>query len=144
MGTNYYLHENVCEHCGRGDSELHIGKYSAGWCFALHAIIPSEYEDAKPIASLEDWKAKFSQPNTVIKDEYGDTITADEMLSIITECGPREQRDDPGGPYDNWDDFYRKNHCLPGPDNMLRRRLDGRHCIAHGEGTWDMITGEFL
>lgn len=37
MGTNYYLHsQDPCEHCGRSYPELHIGKSSAGWVFALH------------------------------------------------------------------------------------------------------------
>lgn len=30
-----------------------------------------------------------------------------------------------------------------GPNNLLRSRVDGVNCIGHGEGTWDLIAGEF-
>lgn len=79
MGTNYYLHEKPpCPTCGHGEGPLHIGKSSAGWCFSLH-IIPE-----LQINNLGDWVDRWSQPNVVIKDEYGDAITPEEMLLVIT------------------------------------------------------------
>ena len=36
MGTNYYLHYDVCDHCDRY-KELHIGKNSCGWKFVLRS-----------------------------------------------------------------------------------------------------------
>jgi hypothetical protein len=74
MGTNYYLEiDNVCSHCGRGDTELHIGKSSAGWVFFLR-IYPDE-----GINSLEDWLPLFGNGT------IGDTLSKEEMLEWITE-----------------------------------------------------------
>jgi len=134
MGTNYYLRPrggSVCEHCGRGDDveELHIGKSSFGWCFSLH-IIPE-----LGINDLADWLPLFESGQ--IRDEYGETISAAEMLSLITERGdPANSRKmkDPG--------WYTSNHAEPGPNGLARHRL-GWHCVKQGEGTWDCVTGEF-
>lgn len=111
MGTNYYLREDVCEHCGRGRGDLHIGKSSAGWCFSLNT---HPYDG---ILSLDDWQHAWSQPKTAIYDEYGRQVSPDEMLRVITK------RDHPSG--------------------LRRHTVDGRHCIAHGEGTYDLLVGEF-
>ena len=37
MGTNFYAIGNVCKVCDRGDGEIHLGKSSIGWTFALQA-----------------------------------------------------------------------------------------------------------
>lgn len=127
MGTNYYLKTNKCEHCGRADEPVHIGKSSGGWCFSLH-VIP---EDG--INSLADWEARW--PTGVIENEYGETITPEEMRKIITE----RSREKPVA----WRAFdYDQSHAEPGPANLLRHRL-GRYCVGHGEGTWDLIPGCF-
>jgi len=132
MGTNYYFHkplENVCECCGRSDPPeiIHIGKSSWGWCFGLH-VIPEE-----GINDLPDWQSKWSEGT--IKNEYGDVIDKEEMLSIITERSHPVQS--------KWDKFdYQFNHAVPGPKNLVRHKLDS-HCLSHGEGTWDCITGKF-
>ncbi len=111
MGTNYYLHRDCCPHCGRGDDRLHIGRSSAGWCFALHV----DHEEG--INSLDDWKAIWSLPNAKIIDEYGRQHTPEEMLATITE----------------------RSH----PRGLSRHRVDMRHCIGSGDGTYDLIPGEF-
>jgi len=129
VGTNYYLRKNVCEHCGRGDKDKHIGKASYGWCFSLH-VIP---EDG--INTLDDWKREFGSDRSQIVNEYGESVDASQMLDIITK------RKHPKPPGDS--DFYRHNSAVPGPNNLARHRIDGRHCVGHGEGTWDYITGEF-
>ena len=77
MGTNYYLRVSPCQHCGRSDSALHIGKSSAGWCFALNTN--------PGIASLDDWRRKFAEDGITIEDEYGQTMTVPEMITEITE-----------------------------------------------------------
>ncbi len=137
MGTNYYLHEDCCATCGRGNSRLHIGKSSGGWCFSLHV------DPLDGINTLGDWIERWSKPNTVIKDEYGDTVSRDDMLAAITERSwKRKQEDEPPLGYVNWDDFHSKNHSEPGPNGLLRHR-PGQSCIAHGDGTYDLITGEF-
>ena len=133
MGTNYYLHTGAaCPHCGRDDEPLHIGKSSVGWCFALH-VMPD-----KGIRNLEDWRTMWADPDATIRNEYGDTITPDEMLRIITERGRPEWEFKPSTWYSDEADFHRKNHSQRGPRGLLRAQI-GRHCIAHGEGTWDYI-----
>jgi hypothetical protein len=130
MGTNYYLEREICPHCGRSDEKLHIGKSSAGWCFSLH-VDPDE-----GINNLADWQALWSAPDARIVDEYGREKSPDEMLSTITERGwPNRDRDFPP-------DFYRSNHAEPGPNNLLRHQI-GRYCVGHGDGTYDLIPGEF-
>lgn len=130
VGMNYYLHENGCPHCGRGDEPLHIGKSSGGWCFALH-VYPDEEVGIK---NLDDWRAKWSAPNCRIKDEYGQVITPTEMDEIITA---RKSGTPP------WNEQQRReNHAVAGPNNLVRREL-GRFCIGHGEGTWDLLVGDF-
>jgi hypothetical protein len=72
MGTNFYLRIDPCERCGRSDVQLHIGKSSSGWCFALH-VIPEE-----GINCLEDWEQKWAKGK--IFDEYGREISINDML----------------------------------------------------------------
>ena len=130
MGTNYYLKKPpTCEHCGSGEEELHIGKSSAGWCFSLH-VIPHE-----SINELSDWEDLWNNPDNIIVDEYGRETTPYQMMDVITNRG-REHT----GAHSR--EFYKQNGALPGPNNLLRHRL-GRNCNGHGEGTWDLITGDF-
>lgn len=86
----------------------------------------------KGIKTLEDWK-KFWSGKQII-DECDAPITEERMLSIITE----RSWEAPVPP-----NFHKDNQSQPGPNNLVRHRIDGRHCIGHGDGTWDYITGEF-
>jgi hypothetical protein len=108
MGTNYYLIENDCPLCKRHD-EKHIGKSSAGWNFALH-VYPDEN-----INNLEDWIQKFKLGDIV--NEYGEGLSINEMVSIITK----------------------RKH----PNGLLRSGIDGIHCVGNGEGTYDYFIGNF-
>lgn len=101
MGTNFYLHSlpaQPCPHCGHVPEhvELHIGKSSAGWFFALrvYPLIDNPTDGTNPderlvpfgvnaINELDDWRPLFEKFE--IRDEYGRTITAAEMISWITE-----------------------------------------------------------
>ena len=135
MGTNYYAvsPENTCEHCGRYDTQdrQHIGKSSAGWCFSLH-VIPE-----LSLNSLEDWQKHLKQRHIVIEDEYGSILSYEELMKKITE----RRRPDDG--QTRWSDVdFRRNGAEPGPGNLTRHSL-GAHCIGHGDGTWDLITGDF-
>lgn len=134
MGTNYYATSQPCPHCGRTDEPVHIGKSAAGWAFALH-VIPDE-----GLITLDAW-VKYLE-DKVIADEYGNQLSLDEMLNKITKRSWRQRDDAPLG-YVSWRDFYNQNHAEPGPNNLSRQRIDGRHCIGHGEGTWDYCQGEF-
>lgn len=128
MGTNYYLQRDICSHCGRSDERLHIGKSSAGWCFSLHV------DADEGINNLDDWKALWSAPNARIVDEYGREISSEQMLKTITERAWPER--------DRLTKYYAQNHAEPGPNNLMRHQI-GHYCVGHGEGTWDLIPGEF-
>lgn len=151
MGTNFYLHEPsehaeevaiVADWChAQGylaaeavlrsatikEGELHIGKSSAGWCFSLH-VIPDE-----GLNSLDDWKERWSRPGAIIKDEYGDVVTPEEMLSRITE----RRYVGKGG---RTESQLAANYATRGPNGLVRHTYN---CVGHGEGTWDLISGEF-
>lgn|SRR5574343_134726 len=131
MGTNYYISKGLCPCCGRGEDKLHIGKSPCGWHFSLHVIPEQE------INSLEDWKKYWNDhPSETITNEYGDELSREEMLGIITDrrCLKKIKQSI---------EWYETNQCEPGLNNLVRSRIDGRHCVGHGDGTWDYITGEF-
>jgi len=140
MGTNYYWTEDPCQspckHCDGGE-RLHIGKSSWGWCFSLH-VIPYD-----GINSLNDWKAKFAVPGSRITNEYGEVLSAEEMVRTITERHSHKDEDVKPYGYSSWEQFHRDNGSRPGPNGCLRHKVDGVHCVGNGEGTWDYITGEF-
>lgn len=72
MGTNYYWHHDICGSCGRSDDPIHIGKSSAGWCFALHV------DEDIGIKSLDDWMSRWGEmnhTNSEIRDEYGHPVS---------------------------------------------------------------------
>jgi len=141
MGTNYYIHYDVCEHCGKAKRVWHIGKKSAGWCFTLH-VEPSE-----SINTLDDIIPMMYAENSVIKNEYGETFSASHMLSIIKDLPPtsRPQLTDDDVRrmgYRSIQNFYDLNSAEPGPCNLLRHKISD-HCIGHGPGPYDYIRGEF-
>ena len=131
MGTNYYYYEKeACACCGRPFYPIHIGKSSGGWCFIMH-IIPE-----KNINTLDDWIMLFNVTGSYITDEYNKKISITEMLEIIKVR--------------SWtfnvkhnENFHIMNHSEDGPNNLCRCKIDGEHCVGHGEGTWDYIIGEF-
>ena len=110
MGTNFYVEPlPPCECCGRAYESKHIGNSSVGWCFSLH-VYPDE-----GINTLQDWRKYLEGKN--IKDEYGNTITFDNLMERITK----------------------RSH----PRGLSRHEIDNRFCIGHGEGTFDYLVGEF-
>ena len=129
MGTNYFLVIPSCPTCGRGNDKKHIGKSSGGWCFSLR-VSPDE-----GIESLADWVAQWAPADRIIRDEYGREISPTEMLAIIAD---RERVNDTPLP-DGW---YRQNEAELGPNGLARHRI-GRFCIGHGDGTYDLVSGEF-
>lgn len=130
MGTNYYLAEKPpCACCGRSFDRLHIGKSSAGWCFSLH-VLPDD-----GINDLPDWQARWSQPGATIWNEYGEQISADDMLKTIAE---RKY----GGISPPDEAWLVRNGAERSPSNLARNGIGG-HCIGHGASTYDLIRGEF-
>lgn len=130
MGCNYYLRtgqSTCCSYCGSQIAEqIHIGKSSWGWCFALHVT--------DEIRSLDDWVEKFNEGEIV--DEYGESITAKDMIDIIKRTRWKSPKSYPSA---TW---YVNNHAEPGPRNFARHQL-GFNCVGHGEGCWDLIEGDF-
>lgn len=125
MGTNYYL-VNSCSKCGN-EEQRHIGKSSVGWTFAL-CTYPDE-----GIESLNDWHSFVSDGQIV--DEYGNELEPWEMLLVVC-VRASGQRDG------HSQRFLDENHAESGPNGLLRRRVEGI-CVGHGEGTWDLMDGEF-
>jgi len=117
MGTNYYWIAGVCEVCHRGEPPLHIGKSSAGWVFALRI-----YPD-RGIDSLYDWLKVWwrTEHGGRIEDEYGKTITREEMVQCIVG------RSHPSG----------KSLSRSREDDSTHRN------VRRGEGTWDYCDYEF-
>lgn len=140
MGTNYYsvrrevaeredFHGESLSQLSVGEDVLHIGKSSGGWCFSLH-VIPE-----LGINSLRDWVVVFIDPERVMFNEYYERVGLEEIMGVITA---RSWRDRPP-----WDEKQlARNYAEQGPNNLVRHRI-GHHCIGHGEGTWDYITGHF-
>jgi len=132
MGTNYYLHTNAFS----DKTKLHIGKSSAGWTFALH-VHPDE-----GINSLDDWKRSWKKGT--IKDEYGQKISPKEMSQIVEgRFWDKSRLGKWYAGYASAKDFHTRNHSELGPNNLIRSQVDGKHCIGHGNGTWDLIIGHF-
>jgi len=124
VSINYYAHLDL----GKPVVKLHIGKSSAGWCFALHVT--------DEITSLDDWRKAWSCPWVTIVDEYGDTVTLTEMLTEITDrswSGPRDR----GSPW--WD----QNHALPGLLGLLRQTHNATLPPNPETDTYDLCFGDF-
>jgi hypothetical protein len=88
------------------------------------------------INSLDDWKGLFASPGVEIVDEHGDTVSAEDMLKLITERSWGTDRKMGA-------QWYAENYAELGPNGLARHKIDGRHCIAHGKGTYDLIRGVF-
>lgn len=100
MGTNYYHRTNVCEHCGRGDDDVHIGKSSGGWTFSFHGTAE--------IRSWEDW-LKVLRGGGEIFDEYERRVTLRDFIKLVDDKRTAElnhtieMRNSPDGRYfDEW------------------------------------------
>lgn len=97
MSTNYYLRLPPCAHCGHANGELHIGKSSVGWRFALHTysfgdsrLIPFGSEELgmpTSLMELDDWRQLFNKFK--IFNEYGEEHTSEFMTNEIASRPPR-------------------------------------------------------
>lgn len=149
MGTNYYARRTVPTYVGPYEEELHIGKSSGGWCFCLHDIREDRIDG---LDTLMWWRLQLTLYDWDIYDEYGQQHSLEYLLDIITNRSrnePVRQSFESGKAYGLYPEHYTyqqflvDNHAEEGPNNLLRHKVDGVHCIAHGSGTWDCIVGEF-
>jgi len=90
MGTNYYLHRNICKHCNRSD-EIHIGKSSMGWTFTFHAT--------DEIRSYNQWLEILCQNGNKIFDEYDREISLVDFGKLVEskKTEPNNQAELHGG-----------------------------------------------
>lgn len=126
--------------CLSEEKQLHIGKSSCGWNFNL-CIYPS-----LNIYNLKDWEKLFNDENYIIKDEYNEVITKEDMLDCITnrkaldwdKFNSQEEYEkdsleslnkvdrfmskDKSEPYKTYDDFLEKNHATRGKFGLLARK----------------------
>lgn len=129
MGTNYYWYEKPpCCECGREFDRLHIGKSSAGWCFSLHVMPERE------INELTDWRKLWEIPGSVIRDEYEEVVSVEDMLKVITERSWQSK-----DPYPYPQHYLKANYAVSGPNGLLRHTYDAKP----GKGTYDLVRGEF-
>ncbi len=128
MGTNYYLEQGQCSHCGHEEEPLHIGKSSAGWVFALR-VYPE-----LGLNTLADWIRFWLRKEYHIIDEYHHLVDPKEMLEIIANrTGGTTMREAP---------MLSANHAVLGPNNLMRCQ-EGVRGVRHGEGTYDLHPKEF-
>jgi len=128
MSTSYYLVKGLkeCKHCGHEERVLlDIGQSSAGWCFALNI-----YPEIEKINNLDDWIELFE--NFPIEDEYGEKVSCAKMVRIIKDRSWLKKRT-------NIKKFHQENGSEDGPNNLVRWKIDGKRCVGHGNGTWDLF-----
>lgn len=131
MGTNYYIRSQTGANIeGLDTPEWHIGKSSAGWVFALHVDNKiKSFEDITKVFFNEYLKSDGSR----IYEEYGDSVHLDIMINIIAHRKSWWTSLDGAGDFCSFCDT----------DINLMRRKVGINCVANGEGTYDLIEGEF-
>ena len=144
MSINIYFDVGHCSCCGRADAEYHVGKFNAGWVFALH-LIPEE-----GLNTLQDWTDLITtlrkDGNALsIHDDYGNRMSWNHVLSKIAAHHSSTAWED--RIYDfagmcTEEKFHQANLSERGPDNLLRRKIDGAYCVSHGP-KWDGIVGNF-
>lgn len=71
MSTNYYV--TVAD----TGEELHFGKSSAGWVFAVR-VYPEQ-----GLNTLYDWMTLLASPFNTVRDEYGSKVTVQELMNTV-------------------------------------------------------------
>lgn len=113
MGTNYYLHNKPDCECCGRPFEPLHIGKSSRGWCFSLHVMPADN-----INTLNDWRELWNKEGAFIRDECNEKIPIHIMEQIITER--------------KW------KNC-----DAERHKIDGVHCIGHGEGSWDYITGEF-
>ena len=135
MGTNYCIQFDKCKACGYTHKSYHIGKSSGGWVFGLHIDPENNIRDLDDVLNL-------CKLGTIV-NEYDEIVSMEKLLDVIKNRSWEPVRVYQDAYYRNEKEFLRINHAVKGPNNLMRSKIDGQHCIGHGDGTWDLIIGEF-
>lgn len=88
VSTNFYVISKPCEHCGRSDGEIHLGKASFGWKFTLQANNFKWYQNWE---EMKEWLK-----DKEIEDEYGSPVDRDTFIKWV------ENRQDIIDPASQW------------------------------------------
>src|SRR5690349_1926872 len=86
MGTNYYARKDACEHCGRGDEDIHI-------CKSL--VMFRGYGPGDPLGEIKswaDWRAVLEQGELRIFDEYGQEHSVAAFIADVEATAPEARR----------------------------------------------------
>lgn len=105
MGTNYYAHSDVCEHCGRSDEPLHICKSHISW--QAHQRWDETADNGRgdwvrSLDSWQAWKAKLLEPGVRVINEYGDVMDTASFIAEVEGILPEHRR----RPYDRMMEAY--------------------------------------
>jgi hypothetical protein len=89
MGTNYYLHTDVCPHCKRERERIHVGKSSAGWPFLFRGYRKWPPDGMPyPITSAYEWRefiADATKHGAKLIDEYGREANLVDFWADVAE-----------------------------------------------------------
>jgi len=109
--------------------ELHIGKSSWGWCFSLH-YIPS-----LKLTSWEEWK-KFLEDKEIYNEDE-EIVSLEYLEAQVTERQGSYKRNE------EYKEAIKSNKAARGPNRLLRHVIDGKLCVGHGDGTYDLLIDWF-
>jgi hypothetical protein len=135
MGANYEAKIRLTDAEDGPAVTLHIGKASAGWCFALH-VHPEH-----GINTLADWQEIWRRPNVTITDEYGHAVEPGMMLDEVIArswSGHRVKL-----PYRDEAAWFRVNQAAPGPNGLARAVHNAALPPDPARDTYDLVTGDF-
>jgi hypothetical protein len=150
MSTNYYLKTTsptAPRHLSRG---IHLGQSIPGWTFALHVIPECGIHDLPDMITWLDGNIRDHKSKIV--DNKNHELTLLQFIEVVS------RRSHPDRIKSGWDSgwwaiqpapfryykytseqkFHQLNLSERGPSGLLRRQVDGKFCIGHGSGTWDL------
>jgi len=99
VGTNYYLHTDICPCCRRPDDVIHLGKQSRGWVFSVRGydylddFNPKTQDFFKMVLNISNiitwstWKRiiKLMPKSWKIKDEYGKIVGRTTFIKNVED-----------------------------------------------------------
>lgn len=103
MGTNYYARIDICKVCKRFN-EIHLGKQSGGWKFAIE-MQEGYYRD------YEEFIQFIKREDVKIVNEYGKSISPTVLIKGI-KAHSKEQSHFSGYPKDKKIDCKEADLCF--------------------------------